>query len=111
MSDEALNAHLQWLDDCAKEQGDIYDALLEKTIAQLEVDLAKTTRAMQAAIDAGGMAMSENQRLTKIVEDYEEENAALKRWQRDAFEVFSNIDLDIERIRKIKALLKEQDDD
>jgi len=46
MSDEALNAHLQWLDDCAKEQGDIYDALLEKTIAQLEVDLAKTTRAM-----------------------------------------------------------------
>jgi len=28
MSDEALNAHLDWLDKCAQEQGDIYDELL-----------------------------------------------------------------------------------
>ena len=46
---------------------------------QLEANLAKTTRAMQAAIDAGVIAMSENQRLTKHIEDYEEENVALKR--------------------------------
>ena len=77
MSDEALNAHLQWLDDCARAQVVDYETWLEGRVAQLEVDLAKTTRAMQAAIDAGGMAMSENQRLTKIVEDYEEENANL----------------------------------
>jgi len=44
MSDEALNAHLDWLDKCAKEQGDIYDALLEKTIAQLEEENAALKR-------------------------------------------------------------------
>ena len=78
MSDEALGAHLQWLDDCAKEQGMDYETWLEGKLAQLETDLAKTTRAMQAAIDAGGIAMSENARLTKHVEDYEEEVGALK---------------------------------
>ena len=77
MSDEARDAHLQWLDDCARAQVVDYETWLEGRVALLEVDLAKTTRAMQAAIDAGGMAMSENQRLTKIVEDYEEENANL----------------------------------
>ena len=79
MSDEALDAHLQWLDDCARAQVVDYETWLEGRVALLEVDLAKTTRAMQAAIDAGGMAMSENQRLTKIVEDYEEEIETLKR--------------------------------
>jgi len=44
MSDEALDAHLDWLDKCAKEQGDIYDALLEKTIAQLEEENAALKR-------------------------------------------------------------------
>ena len=137
MSDEALNAHLHWLDKCAKEQGDDYETWLENRATQLEEELATLTNSLemtwgvilQRNPSVGGhisyaaergfekletalsIAMSENQRLTKYVEDYEEENAALKRWQRDAFEVFSNIDLDIERIRKIKALLKEQDDD
>jgi len=137
MSDEALNAHLHWLDKCAKEQGDDYETWLENRATQLEEELATLTNSLemtwgvilQRNPSVGGhisyaaergfekletalsIAMSENQRLTKYVEDYEEENAALKRWQRDAFEVFSNIDLDIERIRKIKALLKEQDND
>ena len=114
MSDEALNAHLDWLDKCAKEQETDYETWLEGRVALLEAENAALSELLSPLVDVElerDIAMSENQRLTKIVEDYEEENAALKRWQRDAFEVFSNIDLDIERIRKIKALLKEQDND
>ena len=58
MSDEALNAHLQWLDDCAKEQQKPCEGGYQEY--QLSI------------------AMSENQRLTKYVEDYKEENATLK---------------------------------
>ena len=36
MSDEALSAHLQWLDDCAKETD--YETWLEEKVALLEVD-------------------------------------------------------------------------
>ena len=64
MSDEALNAHLQWLDDCARAQVVDYETWLEGRVARAEGMLS--------------IAMSENQRLTKHVEDYEEENATLK---------------------------------
>ena len=59
MSDEALNAHLQWLDDCARAQVVDYETWLEGRVARAEGMLS--------------IAMSENQRLTKHVEDYEEE--------------------------------------
>ena len=65
MSDEAVNAHLQWLDDCARAQVVDYETWLEGRVARAEGMLS--------------IAMSENQRLTKYVEDYEEENATLKR--------------------------------
>jgi len=55
MSDEALDAHLDWLDKCAKEQGDIYDALLEKTIAQLETEIAKLKRGIRDAMNNLGV--------------------------------------------------------
>ena len=38
MSDEALNAHLDWLDK-AQEQGDDYETWLEKRVTQLEGQL------------------------------------------------------------------------
>ena len=57
MSDEARDAHLQWLDACAEETD--YETWLEGRVARAEGMLS--------------IAMSENQRLTKIVEDYEEE--------------------------------------
>ena len=63
MSDEALNAHLDWLDK-AQEQGDDYETWLEGRVARAEGMLS--------------IAMSENQRLTKYVEDYEEENRQLR---------------------------------
>jgi len=37
-------------------------------IAQLESDLAKTSRAMQAAIDAGVMALAENESLMELAD-------------------------------------------
>ena len=118
MSDEALNAYLDWLDKCAKEQETDYETWLEGRVAQLEEELA-TSMAYADKLAAGlpdGMlpkdvevlrkanhglveenaalsellsplvdvemerdvAMSENQRLTKYVEDYEAENATLK---------------------------------
>ena len=40
MSDEALNAHLQWLDDCARAQVVDYETWLEGRVAQLEAKLA-----------------------------------------------------------------------
>ena len=64
MSDEALDAHLQWLDDCARAQVVDYETWLEGRVATLQSQLS--------------VAISENQRLTKIVEDYEAENAELK---------------------------------
>ena len=99
MSDEALNAHLHWLDKCAKEQGDDYETWLENRATQLEEELATLTNSLemtwgvilQRNPSVGGhisyaaergfekletalsIAMSENQRLTKYVEDYEEE--------------------------------------
>ena len=39
MSDEARDAHLQWLDDCAKEQETDYETWLEGRVAQLEGQL------------------------------------------------------------------------
>jgi len=51
MSDEALNAHLDWLDKCAQEQGDIYDALLEKTIAQLKEENAALSELLSHLVD------------------------------------------------------------
>ena len=117
MSDEARDAYLQRLDDCAKETD--YETWLEGRVAQLEEELA-TSMAYADKLAAGlpdGMlpkdvevlrkanhglveenaalsellsplvdvelerdvAMSENQRLTKHVEDYAEENVTLKR--------------------------------
>ena len=135
MSDEARDAYLQRLDDCAKETD--YEIRLEGRVAQLEEELKEERYAIEqyrraneglavskdkleehrnqlmtdnweiaqqntelqtenealsellsplvdvelerdtlkSALD---VAMSENQRLTKIVEDYEEENATLK---------------------------------
>ena len=121
MSDEALNAHLDWLDK-ANDQGEDYETWLEKRVTKLEeekavlldynkllvdqnVELRRATIALEneyatlrqenAALSellsplvdvelerdtlksALDVAMSENQRLTKHVEDYEEENANL----------------------------------
>ena len=58
MSDESLNVYLDWLDACAKEQ----QKPCEDGYKEYQLSIA----------------LSENQRLTKIVEDYEEENATLK---------------------------------
>ena len=40
MSDEALNVHLDWLEDCEKEQGEDYETWLEKQVAQLKKEIA-----------------------------------------------------------------------
>ena len=82
MSDEALNAHLHWLEHCEKEQVmDDYETWLEKQLALLEAENAALSELLSPLVDVElerDIAMSENQRLTKIVEDYEEENATLK---------------------------------
>jgi len=39
MSDEALNNHLQWLEDCEKEQETDYETWLEGRVALLEAKL------------------------------------------------------------------------
>jgi len=51
MSDEALDAHLDWLDKCAQEQGDIYDAFLEKTITQLKEENAALSELLSHLVD------------------------------------------------------------
>ena len=43
MSDEALNAHLQWMDDCDKAQGMDYETWLEGKVALLEAENAALT--------------------------------------------------------------------
>ena len=81
MSDEALNAHLDWLDACAKEQETDYETWLEGRVAQLEAENNALSELLSPLVDVElerDIAMSENQRLTKIVEDYKEENAMLK---------------------------------
>ena len=91
MSDEALNAHLDWLDK-AQEQGEDYETWLEGRVVLLEAENNALSELLSPLVDVElerDVAMSENQRLTKIVEDYEEENAALKR-ENEAFGDFAN---------------------
>ena len=79
MSDEALNAHLDWLDK-ALEQNMDYETWLEKQLALIEAENAALSELLSPLVDVElerDIAMSENQRLTKHVEDYEEENANL----------------------------------
>ena len=74
MSDEARDAYLQRLDDCAKETD--YETWLEGRVAQLEEENAALSELLSPLVDVElerDIAMSENQRLTKHVEDYEEE--------------------------------------
>ena len=88
MGDDALNAHLDRMDACAKEQETDYETWLEGRVALLESELAKyhSDWGMGPALLLSNLAtlqnqlsvaMSENQRLTKHVEDYEAENANL----------------------------------
>ena len=50
MSDDALNAHLDWLDKCAKEQETDYETWLEGRVALLEAKLL--------AIECGDCALT-----------------------------------------------------
>jgi len=104
MSDEALNAHLDWLDKCI--DGDDYEIWLENRVEELEAAVAlakqRTGRFTSDLLKSGDLVeiagefvprsqleddvlrntisllKNENERLTKHVEDYKEENAALK---------------------------------
>ena len=49
MSDEALNAHLQWLDDCAEETD--YETWLEGRVAQLEAENKAATTHIREIIE------------------------------------------------------------
>ena len=46
MSDEALSAHLQWLDDCARAQVVDYETWLEGRVALLEAENAALKRTL-----------------------------------------------------------------
>jgi len=105
MSDEALNAHLDWLDK--RIDGDDYEIWLENRVEELEAAVAlakqRTGRFTSDLLKSGDLVeiagefvprsqleddvlrntisllKNENERLTKHVEDYKEENAALKK--------------------------------
>jgi len=123
MSDEALNARLDWLDK-AQEKEDDYEIWLEKRVEELEAAVAlakqRTGRFTSDLLKSGdlveiagefvprsqleddvlrntiSMLKNENERLTKHVEDYKEENAALS-------ELLSHlVDVEMER-DKLKA--------
>ena len=51
MSDEALNNHLQWLEDCEKEQGEDYETWLEKQVALLEAENAALSELLSPLVD------------------------------------------------------------
>ena len=53
MSDEALDAHLQWLDDCARAQVMDYETWLEGRVAQLEAENAALKREAYYEDDMG----------------------------------------------------------
>ena len=111
MSDEALNAHLDWLDACAKEQETDYETWLEGRVALLEAENAALSELLSPLVDvelerdtlksALDVAMSENQRLTKHVEDYEEEVETLKRENDEWEESFKLYDAALRRGTKI----------
>ena len=79
MGDEALNAYLDWLDKCAKEQETDYETWLEGRVAQLEEELA-TSMAYADKLAAGlpdGMLPKDVEVLRKANHGLVEENAAL----------------------------------
>ena len=51
MSDEALNAHLQWMDDCDKAQGMDYETWLEGKVALLEAENAALSELLSPLVD------------------------------------------------------------
>jgi len=174
-----LDAHLQWLDDCARAQVVDYETWLEGRVAQLEAENAalkrdidlyhKEARIVQkinneireenvtlatvsddksliikqrgreitrlrflnaslrrenAALSEllsplvdveleRDIAMSENQRLTKHVEDYEEENAALRRGIREIIATHYPVMYDEDKlgIALVALLTAEEQDD
>ena len=92
MSDEALNAHLDWLDK-ALEQNMDYETWLEGRVALLEAENEALSELLSPLVDVElerDVAMSENQRLTKHVEDYEAENATLRQAVQAAIDYFTD---------------------
>ena len=82
-----------------------------KKVAQLEAENEALSNLLSSLVDVElerDVAMSENQRLTKHVEDYEEENAALKRFRQDVYNAYTpNKHCNIVKLENIlkKALL------
>ena len=111
MSDEALSAYLHWLEHCEKEQVmDDYETWLEKQFAILEAENAALSELLSPLVDVElerDVAMSENQRLTKHVEDYAEENVTLKRlvdeYKPHVDGVWEQVKLKTKRIDELEA--------
>ena len=79
MSDEALNAHLQWLDDCARAQVVDYETWLEGRVAQLEAENRAATTHIREIIETTNAQRTEIEELLADLAEAREENSALKR--------------------------------
>ena len=51
MSDEALDKHLQWMDDCDKAQGMDYETWLEERVALLEAENEALSELLSPLVD------------------------------------------------------------
>ena len=90
--EDSIEEHALTIEDAIKENEALSNLLSSLVDVELERDVA----------------MSENQRLTKHVEDYEEENAALKRFRQDVYNAYTpNKHCNIVKLENIlkKALL------
>ena len=67
MSDEALNAHLQWMDACAKEQETDYETWLEQKVALLEAEMAHKSRLLDVSEKAHCKTIEENATLKREI--------------------------------------------
>ena len=59
MSDEARDAHLQWLDDCARAQVVDYETWLEGRVAQLEAEIDVLIAALKLALETTNSLMKD----------------------------------------------------
>jgi len=79
MSDEALNAHLQWLDDCARAQVVDYETWLEGRVALLESENKAATTHIMEIIETTKAQRTEIEELLSDLTEARDENSALKR--------------------------------
>ena len=84
MSDEALDKHLQWMDDCDKAQGMDYETWLEERVALLEAENEALSELLSPLVDVELERDKSKETIDALIAIYDltqrDVENALKKW-------------------------------